>query len=98
MCANRHEEGKGFNSRKSIEIQVGHRDLVGSVSALFNIRIIRKFPKKTTTFSKISSREVNIQESQMAPMAGIPLLIMPYTTFSVSDWFEMIQTASAFVS
>jgi len=35
------------------------------------------------------------QESQIAPYAGIPRLLMPYTTFSVSFWFEIMHTASA---
>ena len=34
-------------------------------------------------------------ESQIAPKAGIPLLVIPYTTFCVSFWFEMMHTASA---
>lgn len=36
-----------------------------------------------------------IYESQIAPNAGIPLLIIPYTTFCVNFWLEMMHTASA---
>ena len=37
----------------------------------------------------------SLHESQIAPKAGIPLLVMPYTSFCVSFWFEMMHTASA---
>lgn len=31
----------------------------------------------------------------MAPNAGMPLLVIPYTTFCVSFWLEIMHTASA---